>query len=56
MVYYNGRKSVDFHEKHTRTNAFVVCEVESVMEGGDYGDLQRWQLTIIHLAYGERKL
>ena len=26
------------------------------MEGGDYGGLQRWQLTIIHLSFGERKL
>ena len=26
------------------------------MECGDYGGLQRWQLTIIHLSFGERKL
>lgn len=45
-----------FFEKHTRKNAFIVYEVESVMELGDYGDLQRCQLTIIHLSYGERKL
>ena len=37
-------------------NALYVCEVQSVMEGGAYGDLQRWQLTIIHLSFGERKL
>ena len=43
-------------EKHTHKNALCTCEVESVMECGDYGGLQRWQLTIIHLSFGERKL
>jgi hypothetical protein len=43
-------------EKHTHKNASCTDEVESVMEGGDYGGLQRWQLTIIHLSFGERKL
>ena len=43
-------------EKHTHKNALCAYEVESVMECGDYGGLQRWQLTIIHLSLGERKL
>lgn len=43
-------------EKHTHENALCAYEVESVMECGDYGGLQRWQLTIIHLSLGERKL
>lgn len=43
-------------EKHTHKNALCAYEVESVMECGDYGGLQRWQLTIIHLSFGERKL
>ena len=53
-VYYNNRRSL--LEKHTRKNAFCAYEVESAMECGDYGGLQRWQLTIIHLSFGERKL
>ncbi len=26
------------------------------MGGGEHGGLQRWQLTIAHLSFGERKL
>ena len=33
-----------------------ACEVESVMECGKHRGSQRWQLTIIHLSFGERKL
>jgi hypothetical protein len=33
-----------------------ACEIESAVECGEYGGLQRWQLTIIHLSSGERKL
>ena len=28
----------------------LVDEVESVVEGGEHGGTQRWQLTIIHLV------
>lgn len=34
-------------------NALYVYEVQSVVESGAYGDLQRWQLTIIHLAFAK---
>lgn len=43
-------------EKHTRKNALYADEVGSVMGCGEHGGLQRWQLTIAHLSYGERKL
>ena len=39
-------------EKQTHKNAFAV-EVQAVMEGGEHGGSQRWQLTIIHLAYAK---
>lgn len=35
---------------------YFAYEVESVMECGEHGGLQRWQLTIIHLSASERKL
>ena len=43
-------------EKQTRKNALFAGEVESVMGCGEHGGLQRWQLTIAHLSFGERKL
>jgi len=33
-----------------------VYEVQAVMECGEHGDSQRWQLTINHLAKAKRKL
>ena len=36
-------------EKQTHKNAFAV-EMQAVVEGGEHGGSQRWQLTIIHLA------
>ena len=47
MAYYNIRRKL--LEKQTHKNAFAV-EVQAVMEGGEHGGSQRWQLTIIHLA------
>ncbi|MBP5701880.1 MAG: hypothetical protein J6W85_05530, partial [Lachnospiraceae bacterium] len=41
---------------HTRKNALYADEVESAMGSGEHGGLQRWQLTIAHLSFGERKL
>lgn len=47
MEYYNNRRKL--LEKQTHKNAFAY-EVQAVMEGGEHGGSQRWQLTIIHLA------
>lgn len=47
MAYYNFRR--ELLEKQTHKNAFA-CEMQTVMEGGEHGGSQRWQLTIIHLT------
>ena len=35
QMYYDGRRKL--LEKQTRKNAFITCETEAVMEGGDCG-------------------
>ena len=39
----------ELHEKQIHKNTFAY-EVRAVLEGGEHGGSQRWQLTIIHLA------
>ena len=41
---------------YTLIKMCFASEVESAMECGEHRGSQRWQLTIIHLSFGERKL
>ena len=41
---------------YTLLKMCFAYEVNAVMECGKHGGSQRWQLTIIHLSFGERKL
>lgn len=41
---------------YTLSKMCFACEVNAVMESGKHRGSQRWQLTIIHLSFGERKL
>ena len=46
----------NFHMSYTLFKMCFAYEVNAVMECGKHGGSQRWQLTIIHLSFGERKL
>lgn len=46
---YNIILEGNFPRSRLVKNVFV-CEVQAVMESGEHGGSQRWQLTIIHLA------
>ena len=46
----------NFHMSYTLLKMCFAYEVNAVMECGKHGGSQRWQLTIIHLSFGERKL